>query len=77
MKKSPFKETVGVVVSPVLNLNFGQTVDVLDETSIPMSVFIITPHGEQGLVSVPKSSIKLYDASDEVSPCILNPRFNL
>jgi hypothetical protein len=74
MKKTTFKETTGVIVVPILHLNFGQTVDVIDETSVTEQMFVITPHGETELLSVPKSCVQLYDTIYD-SPCILNPRF--
>lgn len=75
MKKTTFKETTGVIVSPTLHLNFGQTVDVVDEASIPEPAFVIMPHGEENLLSVPKNCVQLYDTIYDV-PCIINPRFS-
>jgi hypothetical protein len=72
MKKTEFKKTTGVVIAPIRHLNFGQTVDVVDEAS---DEYIIQPHGDKSILSVPKNCVQLYDTIYDV-PCILNPRFS-
>jgi hypothetical protein len=75
MKKTIFKETTGVIVVPTLHLNFGQTVDVLNETSVTEPSLAIMPHGETKPISVPRKCVQLYDTIYN-GPCILNPRFS-
>lgn len=74
MKKTPFQKTTGVIVVPTKNLNFGQTVDVLNEISIPEPTFAIKASGEKTILLVPKNCVQLYDTIYDF-PCVLNPRF--
>lgn len=66
----------GVMVDYVDNLNFGQTVDIIDTALYPEPGYMIRPHGEKRIIYVPLNSVmkgeKQFDYSD--GPYEVNPR---
>ncbi len=54
MKKNRTKQ--GIIIKPQQGLNYGQTVDILDEAKYPES-WIIQPHETKQILSVPKTDI--------------------
>ncbi len=65
----------GVMVDYVNTLNFGQTVDIIDDSLY--NEFGVRAHGDPFIIFVPKSSVQKTDEQFDYSngPCIMNPRY--
>jgi len=71
MNKTTFNPTVGIVIRGG-ELNFGQTVDILNVSPVG---YVVQAHGSNINCSIPKNHVQLYDTAYDytTTPCVINP----
>lgn len=69
------KIPIGVVVKSTGGLNFGQTVEIIDDSLY--NLYVVRPHGDKNILFIEKNLIQKSEEqySYSTGPCKLNPRY--